>query len=215
MPRRSVPTFSGCYQPEAASPSVRVVVRWKCVVLYLLPRVLRIYAATRGRRVLPPCVTLGRHHKPFGSAGTARGLRALDLVRAAPRNVARRAPWAPEKGVDQDRRIIHTTVAPPACSGEPPERPYRRIDTGPAQHQLCGPGGHVSHRHRTLQEEVRRRPPKHDSRVPAGWARGTGSDGATPRAQDAGEQPEHAEWPRRALRPVPAALSAGCLPPVI
>eukprot|EP00964_Phaeocystis_antarctica_P125825 scaffold89506_cov63-Phaeocystis_antarctica.AAC.4 len=121
--------------------------------------------------VLPPCVTLGRHHKPFGSAGTARGLRALDLVRAAPRNVARRAPWAPEKGVDQDRRIIHTTVAPPACSGEPPERPYRRIDTGPAQHQLCGLGGHVSHRHRTLQEEVRRRPPKHDSRVPAHHSR--------------------------------------------
>ena len=45
-----------------------------------------------GRRVLP--VTLGPHHKPFESARTARGLRALDLVKAAPRNVARRAPWA-------------------------------------------------------------------------------------------------------------------------
>ena len=52
-------------------------------------------------------VTLAPRHKPFESAGTARGLRALDLVGAAPRNVARRAPWAREKGVDQDRRIIH------------------------------------------------------------------------------------------------------------
>ena len=210
MPRRSVPTFSGCYQSEAASPSVRVVVRWKCVVLYLLPRVLRIYAATRGRRVLPPCVTLGRHHKPFGSAGTARGLRALDLVGAAPRNVARRAPWAPEKGVDQDRRIIHTTVAPPACSGEPPERPYRRIDTGPAQHQLCGPGGHVSHRHRT---HCKRRfgGGLQNTTLVFPSPRGTGRSHPT----RPGEQPEHAEWPRRALRPVPAALSAGCLPPVI
>ena len=43
-------------------------------------------APRRGRRVLP--VTLGRHYKPFGSAGTARGLRALDLVGAAPRTLA-------------------------------------------------------------------------------------------------------------------------------
>ena len=34
----------------------------------------------RGRRVL--AVTLGRHHKPLGPAGTARGLRVLDLVGA-------------------------------------------------------------------------------------------------------------------------------------
>ena len=58
-----------------------------------------------GRRVLP--VTLGPHHKHFGSARIARGLRAPDLVGAAPRTVARRAPWAREKGFDQDRRIIH------------------------------------------------------------------------------------------------------------
>ena len=58
-----------------------------------------------GRRVLP--VTLSHHHKPFGSARIARGLRAPDLVGAAPRTVARRAPWAREKGFDQDRRIIH------------------------------------------------------------------------------------------------------------
>ena len=44
----------------------------------------------RGRRVLP--VTLGPHHKPFGSARTARGLRVLDLVGAlhALRRAARR-----------------------------------------------------------------------------------------------------------------------------
>ena len=44
----------------------------------------------RGRRVLP--VTLGPHHKPFGSARTARGRRALDLVGAlhALRRAARR-----------------------------------------------------------------------------------------------------------------------------
>ena len=54
-----------------------------------------------GRRVLP--VTLSHHHKPFGSARIARGLRAPDLVGAAPRTVARRAPWAREKGFDQDR----------------------------------------------------------------------------------------------------------------
>ena len=39
-----------------------------------------------------------------------------------------------------------------ACS-EPPER--ARIDTRVLHNvsQLCGPGGHVPHRHRTLQEE--------------------------------------------------------------
>ena len=51
-------------------------------------------------------MTLGRHCKPFESAGTARGLRALDLVGAAPRTLAHRAPWAREKGVDQDGRTI-------------------------------------------------------------------------------------------------------------
>ena len=59
----------------------------------------------RGRRVLP--VTLGHHHKPFGSARTARGLRALDLAGAlhALRRAERRG--AREKSVDQDRRTIH------------------------------------------------------------------------------------------------------------
>ena len=58
----------------------------------------------RGRRVL--AVTLGRHHKPFESARTARGLRALDLVGVlhALWRVERRG--AREKGVDQDGRTI-------------------------------------------------------------------------------------------------------------
>ena len=51
-------------------------------------------------------MTLGRHHKPFGSARTARGLRALDLAGAlhAPWRTERRG--AREKGVDQDRRTV-------------------------------------------------------------------------------------------------------------
>ena len=62
-------------------------------------------APRRGRRVL--AATLGRHHKPFGSARTARGLRALDLAGAlhALRRAERRG--AREKSVDQDRRTIH------------------------------------------------------------------------------------------------------------
>jgi hypothetical protein len=55
-------------------------------------------------------VTLGHHHKPSGSARTARGPRALDLVGAlhalcvACRQSERRG--ARQKGVDQDGRTI-------------------------------------------------------------------------------------------------------------
>ena len=71
----------------------------------------RFYAAS-GRRVLP--VTLSHHHKPFGSARIARGLRAPDLVGAAPRTVARTsesARWAREKKEASIRRIgeLYTT----------------------------------------------------------------------------------------------------------
>ena len=58
----------------------------------------------RGRRVLP--VTLGRHHKPFESAGTARGLSALDLVGALHALWRAERRGAREKGVDQDGRTI-------------------------------------------------------------------------------------------------------------
>ena len=58
----------------------------------------------RGRRVLP--VTLGRHHNPFGSARTARALRALDLAGALHALWRTERRGAREKGVDQDRRTI-------------------------------------------------------------------------------------------------------------
>ena len=58
----------------------------------------------RGRRVLP--VTLGHHHKPLGSARTARALRALDLAGALHALWRTERRGAREKGVDQDRRTI-------------------------------------------------------------------------------------------------------------
>ena len=62
------------------------------------------FTPRRGRRVLP--VTLGHHHKPFGSARTARGLRALDLAGALHALWRTERREAREKGVDQDRRTI-------------------------------------------------------------------------------------------------------------
>ena len=50
---------------------------------------------------------------------------------------------------------------------------------GPAQRQPYRPGGHVPRRHRILQQEVRWRPPKCDSRVPGTLV----PDGAAPRTQ--------------------------------
>jgi hypothetical protein len=70
--------------------------------------ITRGFTPRRGRRGLP--VTLGHHHKPSGSARTARGPRALDLVGAlhalcvACRQSERRG--ARQKGVDQDGRTI-------------------------------------------------------------------------------------------------------------
>eukprot|EP00964_Phaeocystis_antarctica_P094343 scaffold61087_cov75-Phaeocystis_antarctica.AAC.1 len=78
------------------------------------------------------------------------------------------APW----GARKRRRsgwANDTRLAPPAYSTAP-ERP--RMDTGHAQRQPCGP-------HRILQEEVRWRPQKHDSRVPATLV----PDGVAPRTQ--------------------------------
>ena len=54
------------------------------------------------------------------------------------------------------------------------------MGTGPAHRQPYGPGGHVPRRHRILQQEVRWRPPKWDSRVPATLV----PDGAAPRTQE-------------------------------
>ena len=80
------------------------------------------------------------------------------------------------------------------------------MDTGPAQRQLCGSGGHLPHRHRILQQEVRWRPPKWGSRVlaPPGTRRR--------RHTHSGEPPERAGRPRRELRSVQTAQSAGCHP---
>ena len=51
-------------------------------------------------------VTLGRHHKPFGSARTAHALRALDLAGALHALWRTERRGAREKGVDLDRRTI-------------------------------------------------------------------------------------------------------------
>ena len=51
-------------------------------------------------------MTLGRHHKPLGSARTARALRALDLAGALHALWRAERRGAREKGVDQDRRTI-------------------------------------------------------------------------------------------------------------
>eukprot|EP00964_Phaeocystis_antarctica_P031939 scaffold18068_cov62-Phaeocystis_antarctica.AAC.1 len=60
----------------------------------------------RGRRVLP--VTLGHHHKPFGSARTARALRALDLVGVLhARTLAHRAPWGARKRRRSGSSTLH------------------------------------------------------------------------------------------------------------
>ena len=83
-----------------------------------------------GDRAWPPCPRSGRSRSTQCGAQSAMGARK-----------GRRSGSA-----------NYTRLAPPACS-EPPERV--RIDTGPAQRQLCDPGGHVPRRHRTLQEEVR------------------------------------------------------------
>ena len=53
------------------------------------------------------------------------------------------------------------------------------MDTGLAQRQSCGPGGHVPHMHRILQGEIRWRPPKWGSPVRAPLV----PDGAAPRTQ--------------------------------
>ena len=55
-------------------------------------------------------MTLGRHHKPFGSARTARALRALDLAGALHALWRTERRGAREKGVDQDRRTVRDST---------------------------------------------------------------------------------------------------------
>eukprot|EP00964_Phaeocystis_antarctica_P062303 scaffold37316_cov65-Phaeocystis_antarctica.AAC.1 len=66
----------------------------------------------RGRRVL--AVALGRHHKSFGSAGTARGRRALDLVGAL------HALWRAVYRRGRENAPAHITLGRAHISGECP-----------------------------------------------------------------------------------------------
>ena len=115
-----------------------------------------------GSRVAP--VTLGHHHKPFGSARIARTPRALELVRACPRLVAL-DPWWQRQQESRRGWGIDTRLAPGACS-EVPERP--RIDATISQRQPCGPGtAHRPGRHRTRLRAARWWPPRRGCRAPA------------------------------------------------
>ena len=90
-----------------------------------------------GSRAAP--LSLGRHHKPFGSVRIARSLHGLDLVGASPRP----APLDPRSQRQQDSRLrwaIDTRLASGACS-EAPER--ARLHMGLAQRRPCGLGRHV------------------------------------------------------------------------
>jgi len=129
----------------------------------------------RGRRVLP--VTLGRHHEPFESAGTARGLSALDLVGALHALWRAERRGAREKGVDQDGRTIrdwHHQRVQSRQRGLEWVRVLRNVSRAAR--------GHVPHMHGILQGEIRWRPPNWGSRVRAPLV----PDGAAPRTQQQG-----------------------------
>ena len=78
---------------------------------------------------------MGHHHKPFESAGTARGLRGVPSTwsERSSHCGAQSAVGRAIKAFDQDGER-YTTVAAPACS-EPPER--ARMDTQISQRGLC------------------------------------------------------------------------------
>ena len=121
-------------------------------------------------------MTLGHHHKSFGSARIARTPRALELVGACPCLVALDPRWQRQQ---ESRRGwgIDTRLAPGACS-EVPERP--RIDATISQRQPCGPGtAHRPGRHRTRLRAARWWPPRRGSRLPATLA----PDGDASRSQ--------------------------------
>jgi hypothetical protein len=144
------------------------------------------------------------HHMPFGSARTARGLRALDLAGgSAPRAAARRAPWGARKR-HRSGWANDTRLAPPACS-EPPER--AGMDTGPAQRQPCGPGGHVPHMHRILLGEIRWRPPKR------GFSCSSPPDTRRSRPAHPAESPKRRGGGRRAQHDHTFHYEGRCLPP--
>ena len=110
--------------------------------------------------------TLGYHHKPFGPARTARGIRALELA-SVPSIDAQRgglsAAGRATRGPRLDDRSVH-------------DSPQIRTKTAPSGLEsisgwrvprCVAQNGAPPSRHRTLLREVRCRPPKRGSRVPA------------------------------------------------
>ena len=81
-------------------------------------------------------MTLGHHHKPFGSARIARAPPCPRVGRSLPTPRGARPRWQRQH---ESRRgwAIHTRLAPGACS-EVPKRPG--INTTISQRQPCGPG---------------------------------------------------------------------------
>ena len=103
-----------------------------------------------------PPLSLGRHHKPFGSVRIARGLHGLDLVGAS----TRPAPLDPRSQRQQGSRLrwaIDTRLASGACS-EAPER--ARLHMGLAQRWPCGPEPGCGRRGGGLRSGVLA-PPRH------------------------------------------------------
>jgi hypothetical protein len=123
--------------------------------------------------------------------------------RSAPRAAARRAPWGARKR-HRSGWANDTRLAPPACS-EPPER--AGMDTGPAQRQPCGPGGHVPHMHRILLGEIRWRPPKR------GFSCSSPPDTRRSRPAHPAESPKRRGGGRRAQHDHTFHYEGRCLPP--
>ena len=107
-------------------------------------------------------MTLAPRHKPFESAGTARGLRALDLVGALHALWRAERRGAREKRFDQDRRKIHDSprshrpgrisrhhlrrAPPPSAEADaaspkapPPNAPSPRLPRAPQPPPPCPP----------------------------------------------------------------------------
>ena len=118
-------------------------------------------------------VTLGHPNKAFGSARTARGPRARELV--AQRGGLSAAGRA-TRGPRLDDRSVHNS----------PQIRIKTAPSGPESISGCrvprceAQNGAAPPRHRTLLREVRCRPPKWGSRVPATLA----PDGGAPRTRE-------------------------------
>ena len=149
-------------------------------------------------------MTLAPRHKPFESAGTARGLRALDLVGALHALWRAERRGAREKGFDQDRRKIHDSQHQRVQSRQR-GREWIRV----LRNVSCvARGGDVPHRHQIQLEEIRWRPPKCDSRVSVPPV----PDGDAPPLKRATQARWMASACTTIARSVQSAQSAGCHP---